>query len=114
MSHDDGAGEESDDTWKSHELSKEIGKVAVKEDEASLFDGFLIDGLVNFEEVAEAEARDGAKGHTEKEQVAEVHHHLFSYFIPSSNHGYLPIEISTWFILLLSPKATSKWFQIKW
>lgn len=32
----------------------------------------MIDGLVEFEEIAEGETTDGAEGQTEEEEVAEV------------------------------------------
>jgi hypothetical protein len=65
--HYDRAGEETDDPGKADQLADEVGEVAVHEDEAGLFDRVAVEGLVEFEQVAQAETRENAKCYAEKE-----------------------------------------------
>lgn len=67
MPHDDGAGEKTDDPWESDQLPQEVSKVAVHENETSLFDRVAVEGLVELEQVAQTETGENAKCHAEKE-----------------------------------------------
>ena len=66
MAHDDSTGEESDDTWESHELSEKVGKITVEKNETGFLDRMFIDRLVHFEKIAQSEAANGSKSYTEE------------------------------------------------
>jgi len=66
VSHDDGACEESDDSWQSHELAKKIGEISVEKNETGLFDGMFVDGLIHFEQITQSKATECSKSYTEE------------------------------------------------
>ena len=76
MAHDDRACEQRNYPWKSKQLSDEIGDVPGKQDQTGLFDGVSVEGLVDFEEIAETEPSDGPDGDTEKHEDEEFHDHV--------------------------------------
>lgn len=62
MAHNDGTGEEGDNSRESQQFSNEIGDVSGKENEAGLFDGVSVEGYVDFEEIAESETKNRSDG----------------------------------------------------
>ena len=75
MAHNDGTGEEGDDSREAQQFSNEIGDISCKENEAGLFDGVSIEGYVNFEEIAESESKDRSDGQTEESQYQKIEDH---------------------------------------
>ena len=76
ISHDDRTSEKSDNAWEPQKLSHKVGEVAVEENETRLLERSFVEGIDDFEEVAETEACKSSEGHTEKEEVGELEYHL--------------------------------------
>lgn len=89
MPHDDGAREESDDARESEQLPEQVSEVAVEQYKTGLLDRVVVEGLVDFEQVAETEPREGAKGNAKEEQVTEIQKHLLNYCVSKSACVYV-------------------------
>ena len=76
MSHDDRAGKQSDNPWKTKQLSNEICDIASEKDQAGLFDRISIECFIDFEEIAQSEARNCADRDTEKHENQELYDHV--------------------------------------
>jgi hypothetical protein len=76
MSHNDTAGKQGDNSRKAKQLPNEIGNIPSQQNQTGLLDGIAIEGLIDFEQVAESEPRDGSDGDAEEHQDEEFHDHV--------------------------------------
>ena len=76
MAHDDSTGKKGDNPRQAHKLAKQIGQVAIEQDQRGLFDGVFVDRLVYFEKIAESKTTQSSESHAEEEQVAKIETHL--------------------------------------
>lgn len=76
MTHDDRTGEQCDDPRKSKKFSNKIGDVTSKKNQAGLFDRISIEGLIDFKEIAQSEARNCTDRDTEKHEDQEFYDHI--------------------------------------